>query len=556
MLKPCKLNENAPNKGGTEPDIQGLLHQWGGVTVAYRRSLQDSPAYQRNHEEVIKALEEGIFYLEGLEPKAARLDQFGHVESLVCQKRVQETSGQWQNSEEEIVLPARAILVATGAKPNVAYEFEHRGHFERHSLFQYQPYDEIEGQLQAISTLPRHCKTAEFGPFTSYEHSDHRITFIGDTHPAFHGSVVKAVASGMRSYPHIVKALSHKLSGKLDKQAFQKSTLADDLQPKIVRVERHGENILELEIRAPLAAQQYQPGQFFRLQNYETQAPLVAGTRLQTEALALRCAGIDREKGLISLMLIEQGASSRLCATFRPGQPIALMGPTGVATKIEKGGETYLIIGGLIASAEIRTLGPALRNAGNRVLYIACFQSAEDVYNQSALEAATDAIVWITASGKPITVNRRQDESVTGDLLEALTRYGSGQLSDTSPAIPLQEVTRIQIIGNADLIRLIQAARQTTLGDYLTQSRQCIASIHGPMQCMLKGVCAQCLQWQIDPQTGERTKAVFACSWQDQPLDMVDIDNLDERLSQNNEQEVMSNLWLDYLFTHHEIERV
>ncbi|WP_069471576.1 hypothetical protein [Candidatus Marithrix sp. Canyon 246] len=24
-----------------------------------------------------------------------------------------------------------------------------------------------------------------------------------------------------------------------------------------------------------------------------------------------------------------------------------------------------------------------------------------------------------------------------------------------------------------------------------------VGSIHGPMQCMLKGVCAQCLQWQL-----------------------------------------------------------
>jgi len=73
---------------------------------------------------------------------------------------------------------------------------------------------------------------------------------------------------------------------------------------------------------------------------------------------------------------------------------------------------------------------------------------------------------------------------------------------------------------------------------------------------MLKGICAQCLQWQIDPATGQRTKAVFACSWQDQPLDIVDIDNLEERLSQNRLQEQLSNLWLDYLFAHYEIGRV
>ena len=67
------------------------------------------------------------------------------------------------------------------------------------------------------------------------------------------------------------------------------------------------------------------------------------------------------------------------------------------------------------------------------------------------------------------------------------------------------------------------------------------------MQCMLKGVCAQCLQWQIDPKTGLRTKAVYACSWQHQPMEKVDIHNLNERLGQNRAQEILTNLWLDYL---------
>ncbi|MDH3695211.1 MAG: FAD-dependent oxidoreductase, partial [Gammaproteobacteria bacterium] len=38
-----------------EPDFISLLREWGGVTIVYRRGLNESPAYQRNHEEVIKA---------------------------------------------------------------------------------------------------------------------------------------------------------------------------------------------------------------------------------------------------------------------------------------------------------------------------------------------------------------------------------------------------------------------------------------------------------------------------------------------------------------------
>ena len=42
---------------------------WGGVTIAYRRRMIDSPAYTLNHEEIEKALEEGIRFAEG--PDAA-----------------------------------------------------------------------------------------------------------------------------------------------------------------------------------------------------------------------------------------------------------------------------------------------------------------------------------------------------------------------------------------------------------------------------------------------------------------------------------------------------
>jgi len=561
--KELRAERERAKQAGTEPDIQSLLHKWGGVTVAYRRSMQESPAYQRNHEEIIKALEEGIFYLEGVEPKVAQLDHYGHIQSLVCQKRQSDTDGHWQNLDEEVILPSRSIFVATGAKPNVAYEFEHRGHFQRDGLFQYQAYQENEGLLQPVSAA-QHCKMPEFGPFTSYEQDNHRITFIGDTHPAFHGSVVKAVASGMRTYPHIVKAVRGQVTGDRGQVSGDRSAeylafrtnIQTLLQPRIESVQRHTHSVIELKIRAPMAAKAFQPGQFFRLQNFETLAPIVGNTRLQTEALAMRCAGVDRDKGIISLMILEEGASSRLCATFQPGEPISLMGPTGVPTKIYDSGETIMVIGGRLGAADIRAVGPALRAAGNRVLYIAGFQTAEEVYCQNDLEAAADVIVWITAHGEPVPTRRPQDCSASGNFLTTLTDYATGKLSDNGPAIPLQEVTRVFIIGTHRLVRMISEAREGILRDYFTQSPEFTASIHGPMQCMLKGVCAQCLQWQIDPKTKQRTKAVFCCSWQDQPLDMVDIDNLEERLSQNRLQERLSNLWLDYLLAQYPVERV
>src|SRR4029077_20613960 len=49
---------------GERPDFVPLVRSWGGVTIAYRKRMVDSPAYRLNHEEVIKALEEGITFAE------------------------------------------------------------------------------------------------------------------------------------------------------------------------------------------------------------------------------------------------------------------------------------------------------------------------------------------------------------------------------------------------------------------------------------------------------------------------------------------------------------
>jgi len=79
----------------------------------------------------------------------------------------------------------------------------------------------------------------------------------------------------------------------------------------------------------------------------------------------------------------------------------------------------------------------------------------------------------------------------------------------------------------------------------MSQNHQAIGSINSPMQCMMKEICAQCLQTHRDPVTGKET-VVFSCSNQDQPLDHVDWGVLSGRLSQNSLQEKLTALWVDY----------
>jgi len=92
----------------------------------------------------------------------------------------------------------------------------------------------------------------------------------------------------------------------------------------------------------------------------------------------------------------------------------------------------------------------------------------------------------------------------------------------------------------------VKAARFTVLDPYLKEDHVAIASINSPMQCMMKEVCAQCLQRHVDPKTGEE-KIIFTCFNQDQLMDRVDFPNLSARLRQNTVKEKLAGLWLDKL---------
>jgi hypothetical protein len=83
------------------------------------------------------------------------------------------------------------------------------------------------------------------------------------------------------------------------------------------------------------------------------------------------------------------------------------------------------------------------------------------------------------------------------------------------------------------------------LAPYLKPGHHAIASINSPMQCMMKEICAQCLQPHRDPVTGA-VSYVFSCFNQDQPLDYVDFPALDQRLRQNAVQEKLTAQWIGH----------
>jgi NADPH-dependent glutamate synthase beta subunit-like oxidoreductase/NAD(P)H-flavin reductase len=529
-------------KANETPNFSPLLQQWGGVSIVYRKHIQNSPAYVNNHEELAKALEEGIYYIDCLNPESVSVDQHGHAISISCEVMSQKETGEWENTKESVTLPCKTILVATGASLNIAYAFEHPNDLERNGM-QYRRYNSKLNSLEEITELD-HCKQSNFGPYTSYKDKQHRVTFIGDTHPVFHGNVVKAIASAKRTYPEIHAHLieypphtSHDYSMFSQKmQALFSNTITEII--------RKTPGVIEISIHAPMAIKHYKPGQFYRLQNLETDAPIIQGTQLQTEGVAAIVIKEDRDTETLTFMIQQTGVSTKLFSTFKPGQAIALMGPTGVRSKISEHRETILIVGNELSLSQIRSYGHALKKADNTLVYMGIIDHPEHLYCQEEIEGIADQIFWVTKKDK-VHTHRPEDIATTANPLDVLLEYAKNSYPDLP--IPFSEIDRIQVIGDSDLLKQIQHLRKGELKPYLPKNPKFFGSVYSTMQCMLKGVCAQCLQWQVDPETGERKKAVFACSWQDQPLELIDYDNITERLRQNKLQEHMSNLWLDHI---------
>lgn len=521
---------------GREPDFHPLLDAWGGVRVVYRRRLVDSPAYRLNHEEVVKSLEEGVRYVELASPREIHVDEHGAAVAVTFERNAHE-DGQLRATGEALRLPARSVFVAAGTKPNVTYEREHAGTFALDA----RGYFQTHAARRAGEGV-----TLEPGPgfFTSHVGpAGQTVSVYGDNHPRYAGSVVKAMASakdGHREVARVVPEADLPLEAREEGWRSLVAQLDEELLARVHEVRRLAPSIVEVVVRAPRAARGFEPGQFYRMQSFERHAAKIDGTPLVMEGIALTGASMDVEKGLLSTIVLEMGASSKLCAHLSPGDPVVLMGPTGRPSEIAPN-ESVVLVGGGLGNAVLFSIARAFRAAGSRVLYVAGYRDSAMLFKREEIEAATDQVIWATDAGAPIEPARPQDVHFRGNIVEAMLGYARGELGEVR--VPLSEVDRLLVIGSDGMMNAVARARHGVLAPYLKAGHAAIGSINSPMQCMMKEVCAQCLQRHVDPVTGEE-HIVYSCFDQDQPLDRVDFAHLKQRLRQSSVSEKLSDLWL------------
>jgi NADPH-dependent glutamate synthase beta subunit-like oxidoreductase len=523
-------------------NVAELIHAWGGVTVIYRKHLKDSPAYQRNYEEVIQALEEGVLYAECFAPTAVMQDEQGHCRALSAARMQQDDEGQWHLTEDTASFPAKSIFVATGAQPNVAYGFEHQEVFER-QRYQYVPYFLDEGQLRPAPEA-LHCKSEHIGLFTSYQEQGRCVSFLGDTHKTFHGSVVKAMASAMRVSPLIDAHLSAQRHTRSEREASTHflDQCARQFTTDVQAVSVLNSDKTQLTLHAPQVASRFLPGHFVRLQTYESNAVDHQGLLLHSEGVALPILSVNVEVGTVDVVLSKHTVSERILSELSVDSQVSLMGPTGVRAKIPKTPQTVLIMVDVDLIPQACVLGCALRDANHIVCMGVRLPDAASLYLMSELHAAADKIIWQVDSGEPLPLMRSKDLCVVSDVWAAMLAW----LGLPEQQAWARQLTDVRVLGPAAFVEASQAKLSALSAVTGVAVTRCDAAVYGPMQCMLKGVCAQCLQWQIDPVTGERTKAVYACSWQNQPIDRIDLEHLAYRQALEGVVEGINARWLDY----------
>ncbi len=476
--------------------------------ILYRKKMIDSPAYRLNHQELKNALEEGAEFLENSEISEIIVDKFNHVCAIKTK------------AGERI--ECKTLLMAIGTMPNISFVLEDHLEFANdgkylNEIFPHKKSSEFENL--------HHKKT--FSIITKIdENSKKSVSFFGDLHPNFEGNVVRAMASAKKGYEQINEAL------KLINYATQNieyKNYREDFLVNILKVERLSENVVEIYVKSKLLANQTQVGQIFRLHNYHALALESKGQTLAMEGVVVTALAIDKKQGVISGIVVETGGSSSLIKNFKAGEPCVFMGPSGKPTEIPRN-ETVVLVGGGRGNQPLTALAEAFKANGCKVLFFAGYRHENYIVRLERMQKSCDElIVAIEDEMAPASYFQ-------GNVIDSIKNYFEKNSI---------KIDRVFAIGNDNLMHGVAKLRHENIVAEFANAQYSVTSLNAPMQCMMKGVCGQCLQKKKNI-NGE-FEYFYSCASQDQSMDEIDFEHLHARCEQNSLLEKITKLWLKNL---------
>ena len=135
-----------------------------------------------------------------------------------------------------------------------------------------------------------------------------------------------------------------------------------------------------------------------------------------------------------------------------------------------------------------------------------------------------------------IATEEKDGEYFNGQVTDSLVYY----FKDKD-----EKIDRVFTIGNDKMMHEVAKVRHQNLAPAISNAKYAIASLNSSMQCMLKGVCSQCLQKRTNDEGKE--EYFYSCASQDQNVDKFDFDFLQKRCGQNSLMEKISKKYLELI---------
>lgn len=159
---------------------------------------------------------------------------------------------------------------------------------------------------------------------------------------------------------------------------------------KIVKKIQLSDDVYQMEIEAPLIAQERKAGQFIILLLNQDEG----------ERIPLTIAGADSEKGTITIIFQAVGESTKQMGKMKEGEFInSLLGPLGTPTHIEKYDKPVVCVGGGIGVAPLRPIVEAFKKAGNEVISIIGARNKDLLILEEEIRAFSDEVIICTDDG-------------------------------------------------------------------------------------------------------------------------------------------------------------
>ena len=193
---------------------------------------------------------------------------------------------------------------------------------------------------------------------------------------------------------------------------------------KILSKKFFSDNVAELIVEAPLIARSRRAGHF-----------VIIRVDANSERIPLTIAGADIEKGTITLVVQQVGASTHKLLAMNVGDCLHdIVGPLGRATRIEKYGTVVCACGG-VGAAPMLPIAEALKKAGNRVITVLAARNKDLLILRDELAQWSDEVIIMTDDG-----SAGQQGVVTVGVEQVINRETVNKCITIGPAIMMKFV--------------------------------------------------------------------------------------------------------------------